>query len=145
MTRETNRTWRFFGFESKEGDHPVQSWFNDLPVEAQEEIVDLCEHLRVRTDRQWRKPEFDPLDGEGGISELRPQTIRGAEGSVTYRLYGCRGIPDKWSYTFLHGTRKEVKNDKQGKALAKRRLRELMRGRARVHRFGFEGEADSKA
>ncbi len=136
--------WKFFGFESKEEGRPVQIWFNDLPVEAQEEIIDLCEHIRVRTDRQWRKPEFDPLHGEGGISELRPQAIRGEEGAVTYRLYGCRGIPDKWSYTFLHGTKKELKNDKQGKAVAKHRFRELMRGRAGVHRFDFEGEAHSK-
>ena len=35
-------------------------------------------------------------------------------------------------------------NDKQGKAVAKHRFRELMRGRAGVHRFDFEGEAHSK-
>ena len=77
------KTWDFYGFESRAEGRPVQEWFDQLPIEAQEEITDLVEHLRVRVASQWRKPEFDPLDGEGGISELRPTNIRSAGGNYT--------------------------------------------------------------
>ena len=141
---EQPKTWEFWGFESKAEGCPVQAWFDGLRVEAREEIIDLVGHLRVMVDRQWRSPEFDPLNGEGGISELRPANVRCEEGSLTYRIYGWRGYPDEWSYTFLHGTRKEVTNDREGKAIAKQRLRELATGRATVHRFDFEKESDSE-
>ncbi|HEV2961860.1 MAG TPA: hypothetical protein VG649_08565 [Candidatus Angelobacter sp.] len=141
---EESKTWEFWGYESQAEGHPVQIWFDGLPIEAKEEIIDLVEHLRVMVDRQWRSPEFDPLVGAGGISELRPADIRCQEGTLTYRIYGWRGYPDEWSYTFLYGARKEVKNDREGKAIAKRRLEDLAAGRATVHRFDFEKQSDSE-
>ncbi len=141
---EKSRTWEFWAYESDAEGRPVQAWFDSLAVEAQEEIIDLVEHLRLMVDRQWRFPEFDPLAGAGGISELRPADIRGAKGNLTYRIYGHRRYPTRWSYTFLHGVRKEVKNDIQGKATASRRLRELKAGRATIHKFDFEGGPASK-
>jgi hypothetical protein len=146
---ETKGTWEFFGFESKAEGRPVQAWYNRLRVEAKEEITDLVEHLRVRVASQWGWPDFDPLDGEGGISELRPANIHCEEGSLTYRIYGVRGYPGKWSYTFLHGVRKEERNDMEGKEFAKWRLRqlgeeEIKRGGPAIHKFDFEGEPNSE-
>jgi hypothetical protein len=127
----------------------VQPWFNKLRIEAKEEIVDLVLHMRARIARQWKLPEFDPLDGEGGISELRPNDIRCEEGSLTYRIYGLRGYPDKWSYIFLHGVRKEEKNDREGKSFAKWRLQQLHEehlrtGEPAAHIFDFSGRSDSE-
>ena len=150
MSELKHRTWEFYGFESRAEGRPVQDWFDNIPVEAQEEISDLVGHLRVRIASQWRKPEFDPLDGEGGISEIRPTNIRSEEGCDTYRIYGWRGYPNEWSYTFLHGTKKGEKNDREGKDFAKWRLDQIAReqferGRPAAHRFSFEGKPDSEA
>jgi hypothetical protein len=93
--------WRFMGFQSIEEGRVVQAWFNSLPVEAREEITDLFQRLQVVTDRRWRRPEFDPLEGAGGISEIRPNDIRSEAGSSTYRIYGFFG-PNKTDYTLLH-------------------------------------------
>ncbi len=140
------KPWEFFGFESWAEGRPVQDWFDKLSLEARDEIVDLVSYLAVRPSGQWATPEFDPLDGEGGVSELRPQDIRCDEGSLTYRIYGVGGYPAKRSYTFLHGTRKEVKNDQEGKEIARRRLKELLRDKGKphpqagIHKFDFEGK-----
>jgi hypothetical protein len=85
----------------------------------------------------WRRPDFDPLEGEDGISELRPKNIRSDSGSVTYRIYGWKGYPTGNSYTFLHGTDKEEKNDVEGKDRAKSRARKLFANRAQAHKFNF--------
>src|SRR5438874_8559877 len=98
-----------------------------------------------------RKKYFDPLRGEGGISEIKIPNIRcfrdGKAKSITYRIYGFFG-PYKQCYTFLHGTEKEVKNDTVGKQIAKGRLDELPRdlgtGRVSVRKFEFEEKSDSK-
>jgi hypothetical protein len=103
------------------------------------------EHLRVKKASRWDRPDFDPLEGEGGISEIRPDNIRGDSGNTTLRVYGLMGYPDRMSYTFLHGTEKDVKNDRDGKDFAKYRLQQLTaetfrRGKPAVHEFNFEGK-----
>jgi hypothetical protein len=121
----------------------VQDWFNALSVEAQEEISDLLGKLQNVTERLWRKPEFDPLEGAGGISEIRPNDIRGDAGSLTYRIYGFFG-PGNREYTLLHGVRKTVKNDHDGKRIARNRLVAISEKRATIHEFDFSGDVDSK-
>ena len=150
------REWRrqnvdvlWLRFETEAEGRPVQVWFDKLRIEAKEEIIDLILHMRVRIASQWRLPEFDPLDGEGGISELRPNNIHCEEGSLTYRIYGLRSYPEKLSYTFLYGVRKEVKNDREGKDFAKWRLQQLHQeqfrtGRPAAHTFDFSGKSDSE-
>ena len=66
----------------------MQVWFNALPDVAREEIADLFQKLSAVTDRLWTRPIFDPLDGEGGISEIRPREIRCDEAMSPYRIYG---------------------------------------------------------
>jgi hypothetical protein len=129
-------SWQFLGFQSPEG-RPVQSWFDGLPDNDRYEILDLLNTLANVTDKLWRRPEFDPLEGAGGISEIRVPDIRSESGSVTYRIYGYFG-PGNREYCFLHGTDKKGKNDKGGKAIARDRLDELNRGEATVHKFAFE-------
>jgi len=142
---ESEKPWVFFGIELEAEGRPVQDWYNGLDIQVQEEITDLVEHLRVRKASLWDRPDFDPLEGEGGISEIRPTNIRGDSGSKTHRMYGIMGYPDKMSYTFLHGTGKDVKNDREGKDFAKYRLKQLSaeslgRRKPAVHEFDFEGK-----
>ena len=129
--------WEFLGFESEAEGRPVQAWFDGLRIEAKEEIVDLVQHLMIATAALWRRPEYDPLDGEEGISELRPNDVRCLEGTITYRIYGSR--TDR-VYILLHGNRKGVRNDHEGKRIARERLAQLRGGKAKTHKFDFEGK-----
>lgn len=134
--------WTFLGFESPMEGHPVQSWFDALPEEEKDEIRDTLVYLEKITDRRWPEASFDPLLGAGGISEVKIAEFRGLRDGVvqriTLRIYGFFGPNDhKRSYTFLHGTDKKVRNDTKGKGVGKRRLDELFRGEATVHKFSF--------
>lgn len=132
--------WTFRGYESALEGRPVQAWFHRLSEDAKDEIVDLLNFLEKVTDKLWRKPEFDPLEGAGGISEIRPQDIPieidGKLEIATYRIYGYFG-PGEGVYTFLHGTNKDVKNDGRGKRIARDRMRQHERGEATTHEFEF--------
>jgi hypothetical protein len=140
--------WTFCGFESIAEGRPVQIWFNSLSEVERDEITDLLVYLQNMTASLWRRPEFDPLNGDVGISEIRVPELRlskkGKIKKVTYRIYGFHG-PTERTYTFLHATDKEVKNDKLGKSIARARLFELRRGAATIHKFDFEGKLDPKA
>jgi hypothetical protein len=136
------RIWEFYGFKSEHEGTVVQDWFNGLDMDAQDEIVNLVQHLSVVPGGQWTRPDYDPLEGEGGISELRPRDVRTLAGNAVYRIYGYRGCPNKRCYTFLHGTDKDVKNDVEGKAIAKGRLNQLLCGTGgEVHEFDFTAQS----
>jgi hypothetical protein len=132
--------WRFRGFESAADGRPVQLWYDNLPDDAKDEIRDLLDYLQKMIGKLWRRPEFDGLYGAGGVSELRPNDIplesAGAVEVATYRIYGYFG-PNEGVYTFLHGARKDVRNDTQGKRIARDRLRQVERGTATTHEFEF--------
>jgi hypothetical protein len=125
----------FFGIDVRGEGRVVQEWFNQLTPEAQDEILNLLLHLQSLPMGLWRRPEYDPLDGEGGISELRAAEVSSDDGVAFYRIYGWKGYPDTHSYTFLHGTDKDEKNDIQGKERAKWRAEQLFRDEARHHKF----------
>jgi hypothetical protein len=113
-----------------------------LPEDVKDEIRDLLGYLQNMTSNLWRRPEFDDLEGAGRISELRPNDItveiNGKLEIATYRIYGFFGPTDhQHAYTFLHGTRKIVRNDLHGKRIANNRLDQLERGEATVHEFEF--------
>ena len=135
MPEDQSWRWTFLGFQSASDDRPVQTWFDGLPDKDRDEIKDLLVHMQNITNRLWRKPEFDPLEGAGGISEIRCD-IRDERGVVNYRLYGYFG-PGEREYTFLHGICKKVRNDYDGKRIAKDRLHQIGYG-ATVHKFSFE-------
>jgi hypothetical protein len=128
--------WAFLGFESTWEGRPVQKWFNGLPECHRDEIVDLLLYMQNLTKSLWRRPEFDRLDGAMGISEFIVPDVRDSHGAFYYRLYGYFG-PAEHQYTFLHGRNKDVKNDVKGKGIAERRLGEIIRREAGVHRFDF--------
>ncbi len=136
-----NWSWQFLGVESTLEGQPVQAWFDQLPEDAKDEIVDLLNTLQKVTGRLWRRPEFDPLIGAGGISELRPEDIpfenAGKLELATYRIYGYFG-PGSGVYTLLHGVRKGARNDRRGKTVARNRLEQLQRGEATTHEFDFK-------
>jgi hypothetical protein len=136
----TKWRWQFCGIEFLDGQQPVQAWYDQLPEDARDEISDLVRYLERLTDSLWRRPEFDELEGEGGISELRPCDVTidnfGKIKRITFRIYGFRG-PVKGIYTFLHGTKKTRRNDVKGKQIASDRLKQIRDGKAGVHRFKF--------
>jgi hypothetical protein len=136
MDAKEESHWTFLGFESAQDGRPVQVWYDRLPETHKEEIRDLLLYLEKAPSRLWRRPEFDPLIGAGGISEIRAPEIRHAGGSVIYRIYGYFG-PGEHEYTFLHATAKKVRSDKHGKRIAKSRLDQLARGHATAHQFSF--------
>jgi hypothetical protein len=129
--------WTFFGFQSAQEGRPIQAWYDGLPEAHKSEVVDLLLYLQNVIDRLWTRPFFDPLEGEGGISEIIVPDIRDAQGVAYYRIYGCPG-PEKRDYTFLHATNKKVRNDRDGKNTARDRLARLRNQDATVHKFNFE-------
>lgn len=145
-----NKTWRweFFAFRSQAEGRPVTTWFEGLPDDHADEVIDRLDMLKNYTSRPWPEFAFDSLNGEGGISEIRfPDFVvrRGGEYKlITYRIYGRFG-PEKRRYTFLHGAEKDVTNDQTGKQIARGRLQELERGTAGVYKFEYEEETDSEA
>ena len=147
VTFETWR-WKFYVFESEAEGCPVQRWFDSLPQDHRDEIVDLLDYVRNTTSKPWPEKVYDSLKGEGGISEIKVENIpcerEGELIEVTYRMYGFFGPKEyKYSYTFLHAWEKNVKNDRLGKQLAKGRLGELLRGGSGtgVRQFDFEGKS----
>jgi hypothetical protein len=128
--------WSFNGFESLAEGRPVQDWFDNLPENDWEEIVYLLLQMQNVAESLWRRPEFDPLIGAGGISEIIVPPIRSADGETYYRIYGYFG-PNEHEYTFLHGTDKDVKNDIEGKQIAKDRLDKIRNGEGGVRKFSF--------
>lgn len=143
MTVSEHWRWTFRGFWATHEGKDVQNWFDRLPVEAQEEISDICRILAAATRNLWRKPEFDPLKGAGGISEIRPADVRLIEGSKSYRLYGYFG-PGEHEYTVLLGVEKRQKNDREGKRIAKERLDRLEGGQATTHKLDLTPRDNSK-
>lgn len=135
----------FFGIDVQDEGRVVQEWHDGLIEDAQIEILNMVLHLARLPMGLWDRPDFDPLDGEGGISELRPRDIRSDSGNVTYRIYGWKKYPTKNSYTFLHGTDKEEKNDVEGKECAMRRAQQLFTGGAHPHKFNFYGGASTSS
>jgi len=96
--------WTFFGFQSAQEGRPVQAWYDSLPEAHKSEVIDLLLYVQKVIDRLWTRPFFDPLEGEGGISEIIVQDIRDLRGVAYYRIYGYFG-PGEREYTFLHAMR----------------------------------------
>lgn len=128
----------FLGFESAKEGQPVQTWFDGLPPEHLDEVKDRLAALQVLPVSDWEDPLFDPLHGEGGISEIRFDKIICIRGKFYYRIYG---FFDEEAYVFLHATNKKVKNDRPGKTIAKRRLHELQEGQAKIHELDLDKES----
>lgn len=123
----------------------MQKWFDGLEEVDRFEIVDQLIWLSNQIHRQWGRPHFDPLKGEGGISEIIIPDIRTEKGTTYYRIYGFFGPKEyKHSYTFLHAVDKKARNDKHGKSIARDRFHNLERREATVHELNFARGSDSK-
>jgi|SRR6266851_5539879 len=137
--------WTFYGFQTQVGNKPVRDWINGLPHDAIDgsglfcktahypidELLDVLAYMQVRPNVEWHSPQnFKPL--EAGLSEIRFSTE-----DHWYRIYGIFWPIGRAKYTFLHGTDKKVKNDKDGKKLANDRRDQLRRRQASIHEFSF--------
>jgi hypothetical protein len=130
--------WDFPGYTSEDEGQPVQDWIDSLSDDALDEVVNLLNNQAVLPKGLWARPEFDPLKGECGISELRANEVRGPSGAEIIRLYGWFG-PRRTDYTILHGTNKGkgAKNDRIGKQIACERLARLRAGKAGPQELDF--------
>ena len=137
-SEEQDSKWAFFGFESAREGQPVQVWFGNLREDHRDLVKDRLSYLQVTPRSDWDEPHFDPLPGAGGISEIRFDPIRCLAGKFYYRIYGFFGTEEEESYNFLHATNKKSRNDKLGKAIAKRRLHELQTAEAELHPFNLD-------
>lgn len=127
-----NWHWTFYGFETPAKNQPVQDWFDALSEEPREGIEDVLLYLQKTPNSQWGEPEFKPL-GDGLFE------IRHADASHWYRIYGFYWPSGtRQAFTFLHATKKKVKNDADGQSLARTRRGQLQRREAGVHKFNFE-------
>src|SRR5579863_7183535 len=136
--------WDFDGFESPKEGKPVQAWLDGLQADHRDEIKDRLAELQVTPRDEWEEPLFDPLVGEGGISEIRFDPIKCQRGKFYYRIYGAFE-EEEIRYIFLHATNKRERNDRHGKAIAKRRLLELGAGQAKTHPIRLDtGLTDNK-
>lgn len=121
--------WIWLQFYSEGEGHPVQEWLNELKERYPDHfwaIKDQLAQMQITPFSEWEDERlFDPLEGEGGISEIRvvPPIDEGGR-SFHYRIYGFAN-EDRVSYTFLHGSDKLRRNDKLGKSIAQRRLAQL--------------------
>jgi len=140
---EQDCRWVFLGFESPKEGQPVQFWFDNLTEEHRDAIKDQLAFLQVTPRAIWEEPFFDPLIGEEGISEIRFVPIKSLLAKFYYRIYGFFGAEEEETYKFLHATNKKSRNDRHGKKIAKRRLRELQNGEAELHPFGLDGKSSS--
>jgi hypothetical protein len=122
--------WTFLAFKTLQGNCPVQEWFDGLGDGARDDLQDTLAYLQVIANNLWRRPKFDQLEDE--ISEIRGHTA-----TEELRIYGYfPGLQQ--TYTFLNGTDKKVRNDRQGKQLAKQRLALIRANRATTHKFEFD-------
>lgn len=134
---------RFFHFESAKDGRPVQDWFNNLFADHRDEVKDRLSYLASLPSGAWEDPLFDPLIGEGGISEIRFKEIKCVRGKFCYRIYGFFGQEDEQgeeSYNFLHVVNKDRRNDRHGKTIAKNRLRELQNAEATLQPFNMDSD-----
>jgi hypothetical protein len=139
MNRKTNEVWwDFWAFESLAEGRPIERWWRGLPDDSDDHrghIGDTLAQLQVAPRAEWEEPFFDPLTGENGISEIRfIPPIMSVGKTFYYRIYGFFE-EERLRYTFLHATNKPRRNDKDGKSIAKRRLRELLADEATAYPF----------
>ena len=142
MSETEEVVWAFCGYKTPAGGRDVQDWFDGLLPEEKDEALDTLGYLQSLPLKLWSKPEFELLGG--GLSEIR---FKVNSLNKTYRVYGCFWPPPPEhpppgqkrypSYSFLLGTEKKRKNDKDGVSEARRRLEQVERKEVTVHAFKF--------
>ena len=134
--------WDWYQFSSERDPMPIEDWLAKMKDEYPDHflaIKDQLAQMQVTPFSEWEDERlFDPLEGEGGISEIRidpPFYVN--QRAFFYRIYGFAD-EDRASYVFLHGTNKRRKNDEHGKSVAKKRLAELYSGEAKAREISLE-------
>jgi hypothetical protein len=128
-------SWRFYGYMTPAGGREVQDWYDGLSDEEKDEARDALSYLHKMPNHLWVGPRFKSIGDS--ISEVRFK-VNVLHQQGTYRIYGAFWpVGQRYSYTFLLGKDKKVKNDRRGKREAIKRLRLLEQGRASVHDFEF--------
>jgi hypothetical protein len=116
---------------NRTNNRPVRDWINGLDEDARDELVDILSYMQVRPNSEWHPENFTAIETQ--LSEIRFGTA-----DHWYRIYGFFW-PGRRDYTFLNGTEKKVRNDREGKRLAKERRDRLLRGEASIHPFAIQG------
>ncbi len=130
---DENIVWGFYGYETPAGGKDVQEWFDGLHVDARDEALDVFIYLQALPRKSWALPRFEAFDAD--LSEIR---FKVGSLNTWYRVYGTFWPEHRrYSYTFLLGKEKKVKNDARGTRLARERLTKLRNEEATIHVFRF--------
>jgi hypothetical protein len=124
----------FAGYVSETGRRLVQQWYDGLPVGERDEIKDTANYLQSLPVTSWKRPEYDkvtpPLHEIGCKANVAKHWIR---------VYGVWDKKVRARFIMLFGNESKKKGyDKEGQALALKRLALLEQGKGSTHEFVFE-------
>lgn len=136
--REPPPPCKFVGYVSEAGRQLVQDWYDSLPTEEHDELLDTVNHLASLPVTSWRRPKFDKLDTP--LCEIRC-SARVANHEI--RVYGAFDSKVRGQFILLNGnTAKKKDKDRPGQQTALDRLSLIRQGKARTHEFVFEEGVD---
>jgi hypothetical protein len=128
----------FAGYVSQAGGKLVQDWYDFLPTEEHDELLDTVNHLASMPVTSWRRPEFDKIDAP--LYEIR---CKANKANHEIRVYGAFDPKVRGRFILLHGNEAKKKDeDTAGKAVALKRWALLENGKASTHEFVFEEGID---
>jgi phage-related protein len=123
----------FAGYVSEAGGKLVQDWYESLPREEHEELLDILNYLSNMPMTSWRRPEFDKVTPP--LHEIR---CKANKKNHIIRVYGVFDAKVRGRFVMLHGNEcKKTGNDQAGQDLALQRYSLLKQGRATTHEFAF--------
>jgi hypothetical protein len=127
--------WTFAGYVTEAGRRIVQEWYDSLPEEEYEELLDTLNYL---ADIEiWKRPEFDKVAKP--LHEIRSKAN---VANHEIRVYGIFHPTIRRCFIFLHGvTAKKQDHDKNGQDVALARLRLLNQRKASTHEFVIESRS----
>lgn len=124
----------FVGYVSEAGGQLVQDWYDSLPTDEHDELLDTVNHLSSLPITSWRRPAFDKVDSP--LCEIR---CKANKANHEIRVYGVFNPKLRGQFILLYGTESKKKNkDKAGQDAALKRWDLIKNRKASTHEFVFE-------
>lgn len=128
----------FVGYVSEAGGQLVQNWYDSLPADERDELLDTVNHLTSLPVTSWKRPQFDKVDTP--LCEIR---CKANKANHEIRVYGAFDPEVRGQFILLYGNETKKKDkDKAGQDTASKRLGLIRRGKASTHGFVFEKGID---
>jgi hypothetical protein len=124
----------FAGYVSEARKQLVQEWYDALPPDEHDELLDTVNYLASMPITAWRRPEFDKVDSP--LCEIR---CKAKKANRQIRVYGVFDREIRARFVMLLGNEaKKRSKDEVNQKLALKRLALLEEGKASTHEFVFE-------